>query len=117
MDMAVCRCNELRCTKVHRPVISQAKARNISRMQGRWKQGCRNGGGGIAKDLGCNLKHNLLLQKALYYYCFPKGKDCGCCGETHNIYRLWGNPIVIIGFSPKSVNITGFPTTSTIFPF
>ena len=26
-----------------------------------------------------------------------------------NIDRLWGNSIVIIGFSPRSVNITGFP--------
>ena len=34
---------------------------------------------------------------------------CMLVGKPCNIYRLQGNPIVIIGFSPQSVNIKGFP--------
>ena len=30
-------------------------------------------------------------------------------GKPCNIYRLRGNPIVFLGVSPQSVNITGFP--------
>ena len=38
-----------------------------------------------------------------------KGKIVYVVGKPCNIYRLKGNPIVIIVFSPQSVNITGFP--------
>ena len=38
-----------------------------------------------------------------------KRKIVYAVGNPRNIYRLQGNPIVIIGFSLQSVNITGFP--------
>ena len=47
---------------VHRPVISQAKARNISRMQSRRKRGYR----GVKSQ-----RIWVIIQKALYYYCPP----------------------------------------------
>ena len=39
----------------------------------------------------------------------PRGKIEYVVGNPWNIYRLQGNPIVIIGFSLHSVNVTGFP--------
>ena len=38
-----------------------------------------------------------------------KGKIVYVVGKPCNIYILQGNPIVSIGFSPQSLNITGFP--------
>ena len=38
-----------------------------------------------------------------------KGKIVYVIGKPFNIYRLQGNPIVIIGFFLQSVNIIGFP--------
>ena len=38
-----------------------------------------------------------------------KGKIVYVVGKPRNIYRLRGNPIVFLGFTLQSVNITGFP--------
>ena len=55
----------------------------------------------ISMEKGCKNHRETLY--------FSKGKTVYVVGKPCNIYRLRGNPIVIIGYSLKSVNITGFP--------
>ena len=49
----------------------------------------------------CWFSLQYLLKRAQMNPILLKGRDCVC--------SLRGNPIVIIGFSPQSINITGFP--------
>ena len=49
---------------------------------------------------------NMYGKETLYS---SKGKIVYAVGKPCNIHRLGGNPIVIIGVSSQSVNITGFP--------
>ena len=55
----------------------------------------------ISMEKGCKNHRETLYSS--------KGKIVYVLGKPRNIYRLLGNPIVIIGFSPQSLNITGFP--------
>ena len=54
----------------------------------------------ISMEKGCKNHRETLYSS--------KGKIVYVVGKPYNIYRLRGNPIVIIGFSPQSVNTTGF---------
>ena len=55
----------------------------------------------ISMEKGCKNHKETLYSS--------KGKIVYVVGNPCNIYRLQGNPIVIIGFFLQSVNITGFP--------
>ena len=54
----------------------------------------------ISMEKGCKNHRETLYSS--------KGKIAYIVEKPCNIYRLQGNPMIIIGFSPQSVNITGF---------
>ena len=63
----------------------------------------------ISIEKGCK-KHRETLYSSQEKIVYVAGKPC-------SIYRLRGNPYDNCRISLQSVNITGFPTTYTIFLF